>query len=201
MSDWDTDLREAARRARDEAVERAVLGPADGPGGPWVAFARAADHGLVFESDAGGSRVLTQDEAIAAAAQALAAWGLVEADPLHCFLEGVDRDRVDDDPYDVFAVLKALGRARLWRRPLSLVYDARAGAVTLGVSFPSRRRPQLEITAPKPVNAAQARVLGEWGLSGGGTRWSGRIRGDPEYLEALVPSIWARVRDVRTERR
>jgi hypothetical protein len=144
--------------------------------------------------------VLQEDEAIAAATAALAAWGLVEADPLTCFLEGVDRDPVEDDPYDVFAVLKALGRARLWRRSLSLVYDACAGGVTLDVSFPSWRWADLSIVAPKPVNGAQARSLTEGGLTGAGDRWSGRLKADPEELEAVVPSIWSRVRDVRIER-
>jgi hypothetical protein len=78
--------------------------------------------------------------AIGAAVTALTAWGLVEADPLACFLEGVDRDPVRDDPYDPRAVLKALGRARLRRRSLSLVYDGRAGAIELNVSFPTGAR-------------------------------------------------------------
>jgi hypothetical protein len=197
MSGWETDLRAAVRRARDEPGSRAVVGPADGPGGPWVAFGRAADYGLVFESDAGGSRVLPEEEAIAAATEALAAWGLAESDPLTCFLEGVDRDPVEDDPYDVWAVLKALGRARWRRRPLSLAYDAHAGAVAVEIGYPNRRWAELSVVAPKPVNAAQARVLAGWGFSGAGDRWSGRLRADPEQLEAVIPSVWSRVRDVR----
>src|SRR3954453_10306818 len=123
MSRWETDLRAAVVRAPYEPGSRAVVGPADGPGGPWASFC-AGDDGLVCESDAGASQVLAEDDAIAAAAAALAAWGLAEADPLVCFLEGVDRDPVQDDPYDVRKLLAALRRARLRRRPLSLVYDA-----------------------------------------------------------------------------
>ncbi|MGN6169130.1 MAG: hypothetical protein ACTHQQ_13315 [Solirubrobacteraceae bacterium] len=200
MASWEADLRDAVRRVYREQGRRAVLGPAEGPAGPWVAFRSAGEGGLLFESDAGDSRAMPDEEAIEAAAAALGAWGLVEADPLTCFLEGVDRDPADDDPYDPRAVLKALGRARLLRRSLSLVYDGLAGAIELDVSFPNRRTAELSIIAPKPVNSAQARRLGELGLHGGDARWSGRMRASPPAVEAVVPLIWARVRDARLKR-
>lgn len=194
---WEADLRSAMRRLRDEDGLRAVLGPAEGPAGPWVAFRAAGERRLVFESDAGDSSELPDEEAIAAAVAALSAWGLVEADPLACFLEGVDRDPVRDDPYDPHAVLKALGRARLRRRSLSLVYDGRAGAIELNVSFPTWRSAELTLVAPKPVNAAQARRLRQLGLRGSGERWSAPMRASPDVIEAVVPLIWSRVRDAR----
>jgi hypothetical protein len=200
MSRWETDLRAAVRRARDAPGNRAVVGPVDGPGGPWVAF-RADGDGLVFESDAGEPRVLTEDEAIDAAAAALAGWGLVETDPLTCFLEGVDRDPVDDDPYNFTKVTSRLRLARLLHRRLSLVYDAAAGEIALDVRFAGLRSADVDIEASKPVNAPQARVLGELGLTGGGTHWSGRIGAGDEELEAVVPTVWSRVRDVRFGRR
>jgi hypothetical protein len=194
---WEAALRAAARRLRDEDGRRAVLGPAEGPAGPWVAFRSAGEGRLVFESDAGDSQELAEEEAIGAAVAALAAWGLVEGDPLTCFLEGVDRDPARDDPYDPHAVLKALGRARLRRRPLSLVYDGLVGTIELDVGFPNRRSAELSVVAPKPVNAAQARRLNELGLRGSGARWTGRVPAAPEAVEAVVPLVWSRVRDVR----
>jgi hypothetical protein len=197
MTSWRTGLRVAVRRLRDEHGRRVVLGPAEGPAGPWVAFRAAGEGRLLFESDAGDSRELADEEAIDAAVAALAAWGLVEADPLACFLEGVDRDPAKDDPYDPRAVLKALGRARLWRRSLSLVYDGLVGAIELDVSFPNWRSAELSVVAPKPVNAAQARRLRLLGLRGSGERWSAPMRASPDVIEAVVPLIWSRVRDVQ----
>jgi hypothetical protein len=196
-TNWEADLRAAVRRLRDERGRRAVLGPAEGPAGPWVAFRSAGERRLVFQSDAGDSSMLPDEEAIAAAVTALTAWGLVEADPLTCFVEGVDRDPVRDDPYDPRAVLKALGKARLRRRSLSLVYDGLVGAIELDVSFPNWRLADLRVLAPKPVNAAQARRLRQLGLRGSGERWSAPMRASPDVIEAVVPLIWSRVRDVR----
>ena len=188
-------LRAALRRLRDEGGERAVVGPAEGPGGPWVAFRELADGTLLLETDEAEERAVEERDGIEAAARALAAWGLDESDPLICFLEGVDRDPADDDPYDAHRVLRTLGRARLLRRSLSVAYEAFAGPVRMTAAFPSRRHAEVEVHAPKPVNAAQAQRLRELGLSGSGDRWSGRVSADAMELEAIVPSVWARVRD------
>jgi hypothetical protein len=111
----------------------------------------------------------------------------------------VDRDPAYDDPYDPRAVLKALGRARLRRRSLSLVYEGLVGAIELDVSFPSWRSAELSVVAPKAVNSAQARRLQLLGLRGSGERWRAAMRASPDVIEAVVPLIWSRVRDVRID--
>ena len=190
------ELRHALRRLRAEGGRRAVVGPAEGPGGPWVAFRERPDGALLLETDATGERELEERDAIEAAAAALAGWGLADDDELTCFLEGVDRDPVEDDPYDGVALRGALARARWRKRSLALGYDALAGHVQMAIAFPNRRWADVDVTAPKPVNGAQARRLPELGLTGAGDHWTGRVRAAAYELEAIVPSIWSRVRDV-----
>jgi hypothetical protein len=189
-------LRRALRRLREEGGRRVVVGPAEGPAGPWVAFRERPNGALLLETDGGGEREVEEREGVETAADALKSWGLVDADPLTCFLEGVDRDPVSNDPYDVRALLKALRRARLRKRQLVLDYDALAGSVRMTVEYPNRRWAQVEVLAPKRVNAAQARRLAELGLTGSGEHWTGRARADPIEIEAIVPAIWSRVRGV-----
>ena len=196
---WDAELRGALRRLRNEDGRRAVVGPAEGPGGPWVAFRERPNGTLLLETDSSQEREVEEREAIEAAAAALADWGLVDGDPLTCFLEDVDRDPVEDDPYDGVAVRGAFARARWHKRSLRLDYEALVGPVRMIVDFPNRRRADVEVVAPKPANGAQARRLPELGLTGTGDRWAGRVSAAAAELEALVPSIWSRVRDVRIE--
>jgi hypothetical protein len=199
MTSWDADLRAAVRRLRDEGGRRAVVGPVEGPSGPWAAFRPAGSGCLVVESDAGRSRELPEEDALRGAADALSTWGLVGADPLTCFLEGVDRDPARDDPYNPRVVLKALGRARRRRRSVSLVYEAASGTVVLDVRFRKWRSAELTVVAPKPVNAAQARRLRELDLHGSAAHWSGLFPAAPDAVEAVVPLIWSRTRDVRVQ--
>jgi hypothetical protein len=189
-------LRRALRRLRNEGGRRVVVGPAEGPAGPWVAFRERPNGGLLLETDAGDEREVEEREGVESAARSLASWGLVEADPLTCFLEGVDRDPAGDDPYDDLALRRVLARARLRKRSLVLDYDALAGPVRMTVAYTNRRWAEVELLAPKPVNAAQASRLPELGLTGAGERWSGRVRAAADELEAIVPAIWSRVRDV-----
>jgi hypothetical protein len=193
---WEQELRRALRRLREEEGRRAVVRPAEGPGGPWIAFRQGPDGGLTLETDESDEREVEEREAVEAAADALTSWGLQDGEPLSCFLEGVDRDPAGGDLYDTRDVVRRLSLARLRKRPLVLEYDAAAGPVRMTVAYPNRRWAEVEVVAPKPVNGAQARRLPELGLTGARERWSGRVRADPIELEAIVPSGWARVRDV-----